>query len=488
MLGDTAVAVNPKDKKYKKLVGQKVIVPLVNREIPVIADEAVELGFGTGAVKVTPAHDPVDFEIGERHKLEKIQVIDQRGKMTEAAGKDYVGLKVEEARAKVVADLQSLGLIEKIEPYKHSASVCYKCNRAIEPLVLPQWFIKMQPLAKKAMEAVKKGEVKFVTKRFEKIFFHWLKNIRDWNISRQIVWGIRMPVWYQGDKIHIGEEAPASGEWKQETDVFDTWFSSGQWPFAVLKTTGDFDKFYPTAVMETGWDILFFWVARMIMLGIYATGKSPFSHVYLHGLIRDKDRQKMSKSKGNVIDPLGVVELYGADALRMALVFGVSAGNDVVISEDKIKAHRNFANKIWNASRFVLAKLGDDFKPDLSYKKTKNADDKEILKALEQTTKKMTKCLDKFEFHLAAESGYQFFWHNFCDKHLEAVKSRLPGFGTDAPSTATPADQEMAKQVLYKVLSDSLKLLHPFMPYVTEAIYQEMPAKKDYLIVESWPK
>lgn len=492
MLGDTAVAVNPKDKKYKKLIGQKVIVPLVGREIPIIADEAVELGFGTGMVKVTPAHDPVDFEIGERHDLEKIQVIDQKGRMTDAAGTAYAGMKVEEARAKVVADLETRGLIEKIEPYRHSVAVCYKCNRAIEPLVLPQWFVKMEPLAKKAMAAVKKGEVKFVTKRFEKVFFHWLKNIRDWNISRQIVWGIRMPVWYKKrtNEIYVGIIPPNDIEnWDQETDVFDTWFSSGQWPFATLESTGDFKKFYPTAVMETGWDILFFWVARMIMLGLYATGRAPFKYVYLHGLVRDKDRQKMSKSKGNVIDPLGVVDLYGADALRMALVFGVSAGNDAVISEEKIKAHRNFANKIWNASRFVLSKLGNDFKPRSARKKSKNADDAAILKDLGQTTKKMTKYLDNFEFHLAAETVYQFFWHNFCDKYLEAVKNRLPGFGDEGKPSVDSADQEAARQVLYKVLVDSLKLLHPFMPYVTEVVYQELPKKeKDYLIAEEWPE
>ncbi len=473
MLGDTAVAVNPKDKRYKHLVGQTVILPLIGREIPIVADAGVEMGFGTGAVKVTPAHDPLDFEIAERHQLEKIQVIGKDGKMTPVVPAAYVGLKVEEARAKVLEDLRAQGLIEKEEDYKHSVAVCYKCNRVIEPLILPQWFIKMKPLAEKAMKAVKKGEVKFVTKRFEKIFFHWLKNIRDWNISRQIVWGIRIPAWYKGEKIYIGETAPEKEGWQQETDVFDTWFSSGQWPFAALQATGDFKKFYPTSVMETGWDILFFWVARMIMMGIYTTGKVPFKHVYLHGLVRDQDRQKMSKSKGNVIDPLGVVEMYGADALRMALVFGVSAGNDIVISEDKIRAHRNFANKIWNASRFVLMNLGDEFAPIDLKKATLRQTDKVILKKLADTIKKVTKCLDKFEFHLAAEEIYQFFWHEFCDKYLEEVKNRL-----DKDATA----------VLYHVLSNSLKLLHPFMPFVTEAIYQMLPGKKNLLMIKKWPK
>ena len=399
MLGDTAVAVNPKDKRYKKLVGQTAILPLVGREIPVVADAAIDMEFGTGAVKITPAHDPLDFEIAERHKLEKIQVIGQDGKMTDKAPEKYRGLKAEETRAKIVDDLRAQGLIEKEEPYKHAVGVCYKCNRVIEPLVLPQWFIRMKPLAEIVTKAVKKGEVKFVTKRFEKILFHWLKNIRDWNISRQIVWGIRIPAWYcknvilersraergeaiesrrdpivptssglQDDRcspiVTAGEtpkKCPTCGGKKleQETDVFDTWFSSGQWPFATLQVVGDFKKFYPTSVMETGWDILPFWVMRMLALGIYITGKAPFKHVYLHGLVRDKDRQKMSKSKGNVIDPLGVVEQFGADALRMALIVGNTPGNDILISEEKIKGYRNFANKVWNISRFVLMNCDD---------------------------------------------------------------------------------------------------------------------------------
>jgi len=490
MLGDTAVAVNPKDKRYKKLVGQTVVLPLVGREILIVADEAVEMEFGTGAVKVTPSHDPLDFEIAQRHNLEKIQVIGQDGKMTSAVPEKYRGLKTDEARAKVVEDLRVLGLIEKEESYKHAVGVCYKCNRVIEPLILPQWFIKMKSLADLAIKEVKKGEVKFVTKRFEKILFHWLKNLRDWNISRQIVWGIRIPVWYCANGCEsivtsgkMPKKCPHCGnaELRQETDVFDTWFSSGQWPFASLQATGDFAKFYPTNVMETGWDILPFWVMRMIMLGKYITGKAPFKHVYLHGLVRDQDRQKMSKSKGNVIDPLGVVDLHGADALRMALVFGVSAGNDIVISEDKIRAHRNFANKIWNASRFVLMNLGNGFKSVDLKKVILHQTDKVILKKLAETTKKVTKYLDKFEFHLAAEEIYQFFWHEFCDKYLEEVKPRLT-------PEATAKEKAASQAVLHKVLIDSLKLLHPFMPFVTEAVYQMMPNKeKKFLIIENWP-
>ncbi|MBI5222541.1 MAG: valine--tRNA ligase [Candidatus Magasanikbacteria bacterium] len=490
MLGDTAVAVNPKDRRYKDLVGQTVILPLVGREIPIVADAAVDMEFGTGAVKVTPAHDPLDFEIAERHHLEKIQVIGQDGKMTDRAPEKYRGLKAEEARSRVVGDLRALGLINKEEPHKHAVGVCYKCNRVIEPLVLPQWFIKMKPLAEMAMKTVKNGEVKFVTKRFEKVLFHWLKNIRDWNISRQIVWGIRIPAWYcenpECPPIITAGETPQQcpscrgSELKQETDVFDTWFSSGQWPFAALQAAGDFKKFYPTSVMETGWDILPFWVMRMIMLGKYITCKAPFKHVYLHGLVRDKDRQKMSKSKGNAIDPLGVVDMYGADALRMALVFGVSAGNDIVISEDKIRAHRNFANKIWNASRFVLMNLGDDFASVDLKKAVLNKTDKAILKKLAEVTKKVTKFLDKFEFHLAAEEIYQFFWHEFCDKYLEEVKPRLQVEG---------GEKQTAQAVLRETLVSSLKLLHPFMPFVTEAVYQMLPKKeKDFLMIENWPK
>lgn len=491
MLGDTAVAVNPSDERYQNLVGQTLVVPLVNREITIIADEAVEKEFGTGAVKVTPAHDPVDFEIGERHQLAKIQVIGQDGKITDAAPEKYRALKVEEARKQVVEDLRSLGLVLKEEKFNHAVAVCYKCNRAIEPLILPQWFIKMKPLAEKVIKAVQAKEVKFVTERFEKILFHWLNNIRDWNVSRQIVWGIRIPVWYcqnQGcSPIITAGETPekcpqcGSQELKQETDVFDTWFSSGQWPFATLQVTGDFAKFYPTSVMETGWDILPFWIMRMLVLGIYVTGQVPFKDIYLHGLVRDKDRQKMSKSKGNVVNPLGVVETYGADALRMALVFGVSAGNDIVISEDKIRAHRNFANKIWNASRFVMMNLRENFTEKEINPSKLNVADKTILDRLVEVSKKVTKNLDDFDFHLAAEEIYQFFWHEFCDQYLEEVKIRLSGDNLE--------EKENIQQVLFKVWLQSIKLLHPFVPYVTEAVYQMSPVKnKEFLMIEVWPQ
>jgi len=509
MLGDSAVAVNPEDERYKKLVGKKVLLPLMNREITIVADEAVEPEFGTGAVKVTPAHDATDFDIGRRHNLETISVVGQDDKMTAAAGAGYAGLKVAEARKKIVEDLQSQGFLIKEEPYRHSVGVCYKCGRVIEPMVSEQWFVKIKPLAERAIEAVNKGEVKFVSAKYEKIFQHWMGNIRDWNISRQIVWGIRIPVWYcrseQGERRSA--EAPRSGakadkslcfvisdakpdkcpkcgatEFIAETDTFDTWFSSGQWPFATLQTTkaGDFEKFYPTAVMETGWDILFFWVARMMMMGFYATGKEPFEQVYMHGLIRDKDKQKMSKSKGNVVNPLAVVDENGADALRMALVFNAASDSDLPFGEDKVVAQKRFANKIWNAARFSLSNL-EDFNPQ-GFKPKFTAADEEILKELDAAAQKITKDLDNFDFHEAAQSAYHFFWHSFCDKCIEDVKKRIKD-STDAE------DKKTAQYVLWKVLMESLKLLHPFMPFITEEIYQQMPHRpKEALIAENWPE
>src|SRR3989339_306096 len=476
--GDTALAVNPKDPRYKDLIGQTAIEPITNAEIKIISDQAVDMEFGTGVVKITPAHDALDFEIWQRHKEEipgPKQVIDKFSRLNELAG-PYKGMKIKEAREKIAQNMETKGLLDpaKIDHnYKHNIATCYKCGSAIEPLILDnQWFVKMTAKPKSggyslrdlATRAVKKGEIKFIPKRFEKVFFHWMKNLRDWNISRQIIWGIKIPD-------------------ENTTDVFDTWFSSGQWPFAALMANkkDDFKNFYPTSVMETGWDILFFWVARMIMLGIYATGKAPFKNVYLHGLVRDKDRQKMSKSKGNVVDPLGVVENYGADALRMALVFGVSAGNDVVISEDKIRAHRNFANKIWNASRFVMMNLGENFVP-AEKNNVVNEQDKAILERLAEVTKKVTKNLDDFDFHLAAEEAYQFFWHEFCDKYLEEIKPRLS-------AEVSEEEKKAAKQTLFRVWLIGIKLLHPFVPYVTEAVYQMSPSKqKEFLMIENWPE
>jgi len=697
---DVAIATHPKSN-WKKFIGQIAINPLNGKDLAIISDESVDLNFGTGALKITPHHDPLDFEIYQKHKNKitaaPISIIDQFGKMNEGAGKETAGLKVKEAREKSIELLKDK-FSKEPEDYKHQVAVCYKCGTIIEPRIMLQWFIKMTDLPAEAksvnkkslrdlvIEAVKKKEVTFIPKRMEKIFMHWMKDLRDWNISRQIVWGIRIPAWFcaacgepkinpeikirwfivrhgetdwnkekrllgrtdiplndigraqaqkaaealKGKKIdliissplnrtyetakiisqatgaeivledelkelHHGEaegmileeaekkygdlytyenDIPDSEKYKdveerawkalmrhkknhshknvvivshgavirtlrkriknwsaeeamrkpsiknceilelglltrclkcgsdlfeQETDVFDTWFSSGQWPFATLMTTGhqkgrlisnfnppadgqnsklksDFEKFYPTDVMETGWDILFFWVARMVMLGKYMTGKTPFKTVYLHGLVRDKDRQKMSKSKGNVINPLEVAEMYGTDAVRMALIIGTTAGNDPVISEDKIRGYRNFATKIWNVSRFVL----------MNYKDTKvrprfNAQDKKNLKDLKNISKKITKYLDNFDFNHAAETMYHYFWHTFADEIIEQSKARL--------NSEKENDRVAAQETLIEILGTSMKLLHPFMPFITEEIWQKLPIKSKLpLIIEGWPQ
>lgn len=475
--GDTAVAVNPKDKRYQEYIGKEIEIKtlLGPRRIKVIADEAVDIEFGTGAVKVTPAHGPVDFEIWQRHKSEMpppIQAIDKFGKLTEATG-PYQGLKALEARKIIAEDMAKKGLLDPAKTehnYKHSVAVCYKCGAVIEPMILQnQWFIKMTKppkggklsLRDTAVKAVKEKKIKFIPQRFEKVFMHWMKNLRDWNISRQIVWGIKIPD-------------------KDTTDVFDAWFSSGQWPFATLLAgkQKDFKNFYPTDVMETGWDILFFWVARMIMLGLYVTKKVPFKYIYLHGLVRDKERRKMSKSKGNVVDPLGVIDIYGADALRIALIAGNTPGNDPIIYEEKIRGYRNFMNKIWNASRFVLNNLAD-FNPKIKPKlKTK---DKKTLDELKKFSKEITKAMDSFKFYAAAEKLYHYFWHKFCDKIIEESKPRLQNQDKNKKNSC--------QYLLLEILTTSLKLLHPFIPFITEEIYQKLPIKnkKKCLMVENWP-
>ncbi len=484
MLGDTAVAVNPSDKRYKELVGKMLKLPLTEREIPIVADEAVDKEFGTGAVKVTPAHDPTDFEIAGRHKLPLILVIDERGKMTAAAGESYVGMKIKEAREKVLADLQALGLVEKEVKHTHSVGHCEKCGTMLEPFVSKQWFVKIAPLARPAIEAVKKGKIKFMPERFEKIYFNWMNNIRDWNISRQVWWGHRVPVYYlvsDREKFVVAEsvkeaEVLLGGPVEQDPDTLDTWFSSALWPFTTLgwpEETPDFKYFYPTTMMETAYDIIFFWVARMIMMGLYCTGKVPFETVFFNGLVRDNNGQKISKSKGNIIDPLVMVEKYGADALRMGLIVGTAAGNDTNISEDKIRAYRNFANKIWNAARFVTLKQPkgksiDEVKLDDR--------DKEVLKEFGGATTTLTRMMEDYQFGQAGEFIYDYFWHTFCDKIIEEYKDQLED----------GERQEAAGAVLHYILKNSLVLLHPFVPFATESVWQEL--YEGQLISASWPK
>ncbi len=516
--GDTGVAVNPKDERYKKYVGKEIEIEtlLGPKKIKVIADEAVDPEFGTGVVKVTPAHDPNDFEIWQRHKQEisgPKAVIDKFGKMNELAG-PYKGLKILEARQKIVEDMTKKGLLDSNKTdhkYKHNVQLCYKCKRTIEPLIIPQWFVAMNKKPKDgrpslrdmAVKAVKDKEVKFVPERFENNFMRWMESLRDWPISRQIWWGIPIPVKYCNDcskpiidienKIKKCTECN-SNNLEQDPDTFDTWFSSGQWPYATLQALGkkDFETYFPTQVMETGWDILFFWVARMIMMSYYRTDKAPFSTVLLHGLVRDKDRKKMSKSKGNVVDPLGIIDTYGTDALRMALIFSTSAGNDIPLAEDKIKGMKHFTNKLWNIARFILSvipeatkgnpksnfrilnQVQDDRLANQDDKLTK--DDKDILKKLETTIQKTTKNLETFRLHEAAQEIYQFTWHELADKYLEASKIQL----------ADEKLKENTQKILHYSLIQILKLLHPFMPFITEEIWSKMKMK-ELLIVAKWP-
>lgn len=463
MLGDTAVAVNPRDKRYKKLIGQKIILPLTGREIPIIADRTIDPEFGTGAVKVTPAHSMADAEIALRNNLPAIQVINTLGKMTEKAGARFEGLSVLDARQKVVEELEKEGLLEKTEDYLHQIPHCYRCDRAIEPLVSQQWFLKMDELAKVAMEAVKSGKVKFHPKRWEKVYFDWLDNIRDWCISRQIWWGHKIPI----DGVD---------------DVLDTWFSSALWPFAVLgwpKKTKDLREFYPTDTVSTARDIINLWVSRMIFSGLEFNKKPPFKDVIIHATILNKDGQRMSKSLGTGRNPLELVSQYGADATRFGMIYQVLNNQDIKFAEENILMGKKFANKIWNANRFVLAQIGNAkiIVPDAkSLAKNKNltAADKRILKKLSAITKKIDKNLENFQFGKAAHSLYDFFWHDFCDKYIEEAKKQ---------------DNLQTKKILAFILLNSLKLLHPFMPFVTETIYQKLPfVKRDCLMVEEWPK
>jgi valyl-tRNA synthetase len=464
IFGDVAIAVNPKDKRFKKLVGKTAINPLNGAELPVIADEYVKMDFGTGALKITPAHDENDFNLAKKYNFPLIQVIELNGKLNSKAG-ELEGLKVTPAREKVIEILKEKGLFVKAEKYKHSVGTCYKCGNTLEPLPLPQWYIKTKKLAEPAIEAVKSGEIKIIPKRFEKIYFHWMNNIHDWNISRQVVWGIRIPAWKNtktGEWV-ITEGLPPKGDyWEQDQDTFDTWFSSGQWPFATLgfPEGKDYKKFYPIDVMETGYDIIFFWVARMIMLGLFTTGKVPFKNVYLHGIVRDSKGLKMSKSKGNVINPIEILEKYGADALRMSLIVGAGAGSDQNYSESKVVGYRNFANKIWNATRFVKEFGGEA--SNKSYVDSYN-------KSLDDIVTQMTKRIDEYKLNNAANLIYKKFWNNFCDIRIEDAKKG-----------------KLNQNDLKRGLTVYLKLLHPFVPFVTEACWKEL-GNKDLLITSSWP-
>lgn len=532
MLGDTAIAVNPKDKRYQSLIGKTITLPLVNREIPVIGEDTVDIEFGTGAVKVTPSHSPEDYDMAKKHNLEFIRIFDYDGRANKNVPQKYFGMYPNQVRQMVLDDLESEGLLVKTEEYSHEVGHCYKCGRPIEPITAPQWFVKIKPLADKAKEVVKDDQILIFPKRFKKSYLTWMKDVKDWPISRQIVWGHQIPAWYNLDEnpnINLtfinSKGETVTGNWQtliqtnsyseiknglqsliaptnskfylseedalksgpnilQETDTFDTWFSSGQWPYSTLgwspdgHHSPDFEYFYPTTVLDTMWDILFFWVARMIMFGVYTTGQIPFKVAHMHSRVTDSKGQKMSKSKGNVIDPLVMSNQYGADALRMALVIGVAPGSDISLSEDKIRAQRNFVNKIWNASRFVemLIDRLNPKKVSLEINKSKLLDvDKDILAKLNKIISSTTKNLENYRFGQTSEDLYQFFWKDFCDVYIESAKDR----------------GEETIPVLLTVLITSLKLLHPFIPFVTETVYQDLISKynlpKELLISSSWP-
>ena len=486
LLGDTAVAVNPEDEKYKSVVGKKMYLPLTDRVIPVIADEYVELGFGTGAVKITPAHDPNDFEVGKRHNLELITVIDDKGYMNENAGK-YRGMTREEARKAIVEDLKTLGLMEKIEPYTHNVGVCYRCHTAIEPKACEQWYLKMDDLARPAIEVVKNGETTFIPKRFEKIYFNWMENIKDWCISRQLWWGHRIPCWYCDDcgKMTVAKVDPTeckhcgSKNIRQEEDVLDTWFSSALWPFSTLgfpEKTEDLKYFYPTSLLVTAYDIIFFWVARMIFSGIEHMGKTPFPEVLIHGIVRDSQGRKMSKSLGNGVDPLLLIDEYGADTLRYSLCTGVAPGGDIRYSDDRMEAGRNFMNKLWNASRFVAMNCENKEIPDGLGEL--NAADKWILAKLNSVVAEVRKNLDKYEIGLALAKLYDFVWSDYCDWYIELTKPYLYGQDEDKKINTL--------RVLRYVLQQILKLMHPFVPFITEKIWTEFDFSET-VVLEKYP-
>ena len=492
MLGDTGIAVHPDDERYKDLVGKTVILPIMNKEIPIIADEFVEKEFGTGAVKLTPAHDPNDYQAALKHNLEIIPVFDEEFKMNNLVP-EYKGMDMYEAREKIVERLQKEGYLVKIEDYTHNVGKCYRCHHTIEPHISEQWFVKMEPLAKPAIEAVRTGKVEFVPERFDKIYYNWMENIQDWCISRQLWWGHRIPAYYcqECGEVIVSKEEPhkctkcGSTNLKQDEDTLDTWFSSALWPFSTLgwpEQTEDYKYFYPTSTLVTGYDIIFFWVARMIFSALEHTGQVPFNKVFIHGIVRDSLGRKMSKSLGNGIDPLEIIAKYGTDALRFSLVLGISPGNDIRYMPEKLESASNFANKLWNASKFVLSnmpengsKLAEDKLPEnLCY------EDKWILSKLNKLVKEVTNNLENFELGIATQKVYDFIWNEFCDWYIEMVKSRL----YDENCTTKFA----AQYTLNKVLKDSLKLLHPVMPFVTEKIYMQLYHNDESIMISKWPE
>lgn len=490
MLGDTAIAVHPEDERYKDIVGRKVLLPLVNREIPVVADYYVDKEFGTGAVKITPAHDPNDFEVGKRHNLEEINIMNDDATINERGGR-YAGMERYEARKAIVKDLEEQGYLVKVEPHSHNVGTHDRCGTTVEPLIKQQWFVKMEELAKPAIEALHTGELKFVPERFNKIYLHWLENIKDWCISRQIWWGHRIPAYYCdacGEFVvarEMPEKCPHCGctHFTQDEDTLDTWFSSALWPFSTLgwpEKTEDLDYFYPTDVLVTGYDIIFFWVIRMVFSGLEHTGKSPFHTVLIHGLVRDAQGRKMSKSLGNGIDPLEIIDQYGADALRLTLVTGNAPGNDMRFSNERVEASRNFANKVWNASRFILMNMKENIVDEPEDFLLKPAD-RWILSKVNRLAKDVTENMDKYELGIAVQKVYDFIWDEFCDWYVELAKYRIYHAEENSQSA------KCALWTLKTVLGQALKLLHPFMPFITEEIYGALAPEEESLMMSSWP-
>lgn len=513
MLGDTAVAINTADPRYAHLHGCHVILPLLNKEIPIVCDEHADMEKGTGVVKITPAHDPNDFEVGKRHNLPMVRVLTYDGRMTGAADKaeadalresgcasadepevldcgKYAGMTAMEARKAILTDLAEGGYLKETEPLTHEVGTCYRCHTVIEPMISKQWFVKMEPLAGPAIEAVEKGDIKFVPERFTKNYINWMKGSRDWCISRQLWWGHRIPAWYCADcgETIVAKSAPTvcpkcgSTHLDQDPDTLDTWFSSALWPFSTLgwpEKTEDLDFFYPTNALVTGYDIIGFWVSRMIFSGLAYTGKAPFDTVLIHGLVRDSQGRKMSKSLGNGIDPLEVIDQYGADALRMTLVVGSTAGNDMRYSEEKVTASRNFANKLWNASRFVQMNLPEDFQPGMPEESLLDMSDKWVLSELAAVSAEVTANLEKYELGLAADKVEKFIWEIYCDWYIEICKSRL--------NSGDEQQADTARKVLVYVLDRALRMLHPFMPFITEEIYQALPGSEETIMTQSWP-